>query len=357
MKKLAPEVLADLGLQPDAELTPVHKVSVPKRSVAQGLATAAPVAPTPNLSALLSGNWSFTDLELAPLHKHVPDVLVRYWDPDPRIVLLECKALQSKGLSGKHEWLEEGSSLALDSRESPAFVRLAGQLYDCVLSCEQGEVELLKPAPVRSVQQLADWRPAEPAEVPAPDIHVFLSHCAAESWLVTEATRLASASWSLSRLAAAGLVARLWSPPERQDVEKAMERLLAEQAGPAEAATQWFRVLGSRVQQEAESSASVEADALGERLPELQESVLEEPQAASQRCLQWLHERDNLECVLFLLQRTNAGEQLQERLAELDDLAQRHVSLWSLAEVTEDMRLQAVSWQEPDAWWGQLALA
>jgi hypothetical protein len=239
-------------------------------------------------------------------------------------------------------------------------VRLVGHTYDCVIGCEQGDVELFEPSyPARSTQLtfLADWRPSAPAEVPAPDIHVFISHCAAEPWLVTEATHLASASWPLSRLAAAGLVARLWSPPECQDVEKALERILLKQAGPAKAATQWFRVLGSQVHQEAESSAALEADALGERLPELQESVLEDPQAASQRCLQWLHERDDLECVLFLLQRTNAGELLQARLAELDGLAQRYASLWSHAEVNENERLQAVSWQEPDAWWGQLALA
>lgn len=357
MKKLAEKVLADLGLPSNSELVSVTRVPPPKHFVAQGLA----VVPAPeagmSLAQILSASAIYSQVHLEQLGERVPDAQVKRWDRDPRVVIVEGSFDPLPALSGTYEWLDPGSSLALDSRQAPVFLRWKGRSAEWIIGCEKGEIELLEPSRSAAFHALATSPSAPLPEVPVPDLRSMLGGCKAESWLLGTTERMAQASSPLCRIAAVGLLARLWFPETSEELSAATEQVLSEQGGPAESAACWFLGLDAALRREVEHSAVDEAEELGQQLPELQSSALADPEAATRQCLQWLHGRDDLKSVLFLCQRTNAGESLHEKLEELDRHASTFKALWSWLDVTDDERLRAVSWQEPDAWWGQLAVA
>jgi len=67
-----------------------------------------------------------------------------------------------------------------------------------------------------------------------------------------------------------------------------------------------------------------------------------------------LCERDTLESVWVALKKASAGESLKESLHVLDLQGKSMVPmLGDLLKDVENPRLEAVQWQEPDAWWGQ----
>jgi hypothetical protein len=69
------------------------------------------------------------------------------------------------------------------------------------------------------------------------------------------------------------------------------------------------------------------------------------------------HERDDLESVAFVLGVAGGGTVLREVLDEVDrEVANRLLGYTLLTVLGDDDRLAAVAWQEPDAWWGALAI-
>ncbi|OJT25041.1 hypothetical protein BO221_11705 [Archangium sp. Cb G35] len=360
MKQLTSKVLAELGLELDTELIPVASDLAPNAPVAQGRATASEMPRSGSLADLLRTAPVFNQIQLEGLAERFPGLQLRRWLSDPFIVLLEAGAVRGSKPFGAHEWLDEGASLVLDSRQGPTFVRLEGSTCVCILGCQEGNIELLEastPTSSASLDALEKWRAAPIPDVPRPDIRALTAGGRLQNWLLTESEQMASAAWPLRRLCAAGLVARLWSPEDSQELRESLTRALTGSWGPRKATVDWFRALEQGVHHQVESSAMEEADELSQQLPTLQSHALVDPESATRQCLQWLLDRDDLECALFLLRCIETGKSLEGKLAELDRHASEFESLWATLDVSENERLRAVAWQEPDAWWGQLAVA
>jgi hypothetical protein len=71
----------------------------------------------------------------------------------------------------------------------------------------------------------------------------------------------------------------------------------------------------------------------------------------------WLHRRDDLESVAFVLTRANVDvEVVRNALAAVDREAGLRQEMWAFSEALDDARLSSVSWQEPEAWWATAPL-
>ena len=66
---------------------------------------------------------------------------------------------------------------------------------------------------------------------------------------------------------------------------------------------------------------------------------------------------DDLEAGGALVCREGRAPEVRRALGALDEAAEREHSMWSLLpSLAADARLSDVAWQEPDAWWGALAM-
>lgn len=349
-KKLAPDVLEALGLRPDAELVDVDHARMPEPPRAFGRAE-RDLTSDAHLLELVKKHPSLMPAELPQLHAHMPDVQIHWWNPDPRVALLEFgpdTALRAHGTL-----IDTGERAHLvDTRRGPATVRLVQAQQDLVLAFEEGEVWAGQPRTTGHEEGSSLDAP----EAPAVDVRALVGTWAVAPWLLAEAEQLAAADWSFARAAAVGLLARLWTPVSPAARNDLLRRLREGDGGPSRAACRWFAALEPATRATVARSARSEVDALTERLPELSALAPAEPDEAEALGLSWLRRRDDLESVFFLLKRAGEEHRLAGELAALDARAAKFRSYWALLEPVDDERLRAVSWQEPDAWWGQLAL-
>jgi hypothetical protein len=173
-----------------------------------------------------------------------------------------------------------------------------------------------------------------------------------QGWLIAEARRLAASPSLVSCAAAAGLVGRLWSPPEAARVRDAVMPQLLAGDGPRARSRTWGRALGEAERAGIEGGGIVRALSLERELRPLRRLVAARLADAGDLALSWLHARDDLACVADVLPECDA---LRGALADLDRAATALLSTWSLVPgLSRDERLRAVSWQDPEAWWGSL---
>ena len=119
-------------------------------------------------------------------------------------------------------------------------------------------------------------------------------------------------------------------------------------------AAAWFNGLGDAMRHSAAQVAVGVADTLQSQLDDLQERVAMDPEVARAEVHAWIRRRDDLECVRFLLHGTRDAAMLNAALEALDHEAGIRQSMFLTYSFTDDDRLGAVSWQEPDAWWSTL---
>lgn len=361
MALLAPEDREALQISPDAELVAVDRNETPARPAALGRGA-------PQAEYSLSHEKLLEALKREPLYTFYPlkaeglfDRIAR-WDVDPRVSVLELLPEAGIGktcLAGGGFWSGK-SSIVLDCRARPAFARFMSKLYDILIHCDNGDVSLFEVKNANSGDEGTppeSWSPEPQPEVPIPNIRAFLGGHEAEAWLLETAERMAHASRPLSRIAAVGLIVRLWSPPSRKAREDVLEALRAGRDSPVDHACRWFQQLPSQIHANIERTAIHESGALEERLPELEQVALKDPELASKLGVSWLHRRDDLECVVVIMACAKAGASLREELTTLDSCAAQYQTLWQWFELEDDERLNAVSWKEPGAWWGQLLLS
>ena len=157
----------------------------------------------------------------------------------------------------------------------------------------------------------------------------------------------------------AGTVARLWSPPDPTAKLEEAKRLILEKKGPRDAAVQWFRGIAADAEllEQIEGVASLTAHTLAQRLEVIEKGLTEEWDEAHGGALAWLHQRDYLESIMFLLNSVGQGEELRAALQALDRNAKPYHSMWALVKgLNKDARLLDVCWQEPENWWGELTI-
>ena len=196
-------------------------------------------------------------------------------------------------------------------------------------------------------------RRAEVPATPVVDTSAWLGEIeACEPWLRDHVTRLAGAPAAVDRVASAGLLARF--AVRSGDVESGERDV----PGLVRA---WARALDPAVIEPIEVAAAARAEALVGELGALQARAIDHPDEVGPLALRILHARDDLASVLYVVDAAREGVVLREgplrsALAAFDRVAAAHLSDFAFAEHLEsDERILALSWREPDAWWGAFA--
>jgi len=246
----------------------------------------------------------------------------------------------------------EGDTLvtSLDSRTGPAAVEIVTEVgQDLVVVAEAGRERLFEIR--REVPALPDWGPLAPRDWShlVVDIDALLDGASCTPWLRHLAGEMAGSPWVLDRVAAAGLLARLWRPVDRAERDETLRSLVAGTTDtPTGRARRWARDLGpadvGEIARVALGDAGRQRDFPGD--PPGQEGLL----AA-------LHQRDDLECIAWVLAEAGQGRDLVASLGDLDLELQRHLAAVAPGPgVATDERLLEVAATEPGAWWGEMAV-
>lgn len=335
---LTPEDGDALSLEPDALLVEVDRDKSTQGEHSQSSKSFSSDGPRDELPRLSMSGESFSPVRLEKLEQYLSGAQLVRWSRDCDVVMLSMKSHVDIVFAGECSWLSQ-ECLLIDARTRPAHAVWSHGEQRCLLRFNRGEVTLFK---------------ATLASIPAPDIDSFLGQAGAQQWLVELARGMAQSQSSFQKAAAAGVLARLWSSPDKTGRLRTREWLSAGHEDPTAAAVRWVQELGHERRELIESLALRELNALERSLDDLIDVALEDPDAANAIGRSWLHRRDDLQSVLFLLRRADAGGALARAVVKLDERADRHQELWRLLELHADERLRAISWQEPDAWWGLL---
>lgn len=213
--------------------------------------------------------------------------------------------------------------------------------FALVLEDGAGALHQLPDVQLPAALQLPDW----------PGAAALAGAWSLPHWLETEIDRLGHSPATLDRLPAAGLLARLWTPVDREERERALKATLSGEATVQRRVKGWLGEVQAWTDIDAAIMARVELHE--ERLDTLPE------QASEALLLEMIRERDDLQSL-------SASVHLAKRPcavaldAALDAVDERWVSHLSLVgaffdPVAMNEQLRAVSSQEPDSWWGELA--
>ncbi len=236
-----------------------------------------------------------------------------------------------------------GELVGFDTRGERVVVRIAGadgRAY--VVDARDGHVDVHVEA---DALDGLDAPAAAPADVGIPDVASWASAAQAEGWLAETAVRLAAGPSAVERAAAAGVLARLWTPPEGGAIAAADH--------PRERVRAWVGALPADTLAALETRAVERAWALVERIADL--DGLPDP-VRDAEVASLVRDRDDLQSVRRALRLGGAGSRLAEALALVDRTAAEHMSaladhLPALDADPDADRWSAVAWQEPDAWW------
>ena len=181
-----------------------------------------------------------------------------------------------------------------------------------------------------------------PDPIPLPDLAQWCAQTGAEPWLAAAVTAKAASPSAIDRLAAVGLLMRLWVAPEDGSAETP-RGLWQAWAGA------WLPDTVAR----AESDAVRHAWLLLERIRE----VGDLPDALAEAAVATIVlDRDDLASARRVLRVAGAGAKLAEALKAVDRAAVMNMSALTghLPDLDDDPdadRWYAVAWQEPGAWW------
>lgn len=354
MIRLEPEILETLGLSGQTRAVVKDTIPAPVGHVGHGYASAALSDTLEGLvSTGVSGRPVFQSLDLPFVGTRVPEATVSRWQHDPALILIEMKG--GEAIGGNHAFAPEPGILYLDSRHQKAFARLIGGRGQLVIGADRGAVsafEVIEPLSPAMERLLAGGEPVS-LHIELPGLEAWVGET--EGWLSDIYTQLSASETPLSRLAAAGLVARLWSPPRGSDMKALIAQSLAGD-GPAAKIGKWARDLGQPLLERAMRLAVVRADILREELTPLSDSIADDPDGATADARHWLVCRDNLQSVRAVLSLAIDTTELDRAIELLDREATLHHSMWSaVGDLGEEERLSAVAWQEPEHWWGALS--
>ena len=195
------------------------------------------------------------------------------------------------------------------------------------------------------------WSPVSTdLPIPPPTLATLLGGHPCAEWLRERHDALARSPAMVERVAAVGLVARLWEPEDR-----ALEAAILDGTVdyPSTVAVWWLRAIDPETRSTLEALAYQRAASLRDAFFAMVDAD-EDPTEADLLAL--LYERDALESVRTLLAYVGHGRNLGRELALTDVAA---ITCYSAMPVTAgieaDPLLRAVFLAEPDAWWGGFA--
>jgi len=339
-----------LGIDPAAEPAPLGSDRASDDGVGRGFSN-PPLAPD-ELAALRAQFASLTFVEgfaAAAAHLGAPEATVARADRQRGLYQLDPAGLVVDAVGDAHA---SDGCWYVDARRGRVLVRARGLTGDCLLRFEGDVFEWfdLPTAASPAMRSLAAWSPPATPAVDPPPVDALLGGFDAPAWLTAP---LASAPREdpFAVFAAVGGVGRLWAPRgTATPPAEALARLMADD-DPMARARRWADATSAEVRDAASRLASVEADALADALEALADGDDRRDDA-----LRWLERRDDLASVARLLAPAPDAP-LARALAALDRRATTHASLWRMLSPLRSPRLDAVAWQEPDAWWAAPARA
>ena len=177
------------------------------------------------------------------------------------------------------------------------------------------------------IAEIKKWRPKAPPVLLPPAPSQLTGGLAIEPWLAAAAHDALESDTPLDKVAAVGLMGRLWSPVDRAEAAAARQRSLAG-AGPGQDGRAWWASIPEEDREGLVSTALLRVDDLADALGDLSDSVAEDPEAARPALLRWLHARDDLASIAFLARSSSPGGVLETALERLDETAAGHHSFF-----------------------------
>ena len=211
-----------------------------------------------------------------------------------------------------------------------------------------------KPSPV--VAALLEMAPVELPKLKSPNIDEILEGFSAHDWLKKEAEELAEGGF-IDKLAAVGLLGRIWVPTKKNEREALIEEYKKGQDGPVINNTKkYLETICEKDLFFLEKLAIEAVDTLEDELGELKKLVIDDDPASAKYGLNILLERDNLESVLFCFKIVGLGEKLIRALESFDYAAAIAAVTFREANIPENERLHEVASSDPSAWWSAYLL-
>jgi hypothetical protein len=212
---------------------------------------------------------------------------------------------------------------------------------------ENGDIEFYQKP---HTQMPADLNPAQwQLQVTTPSIEELTGDATCEEWLHTAVESGLCAADAWTQTAAVGLLARFWG------ADNLLQKIQTGWQSPTERVVAWAKTLSSHQLNLLTQTVHAELDALYINFEELHRAVISEaPRAQDIATMIWKR-RDTIESVVFILKAAGPNPAIDVALRGADQNAESQTALFDNLSIEVDEHLSAVSWQEPDAWWGALA--
>lgn len=198
-----------------------------------------------------------------------------------------------------------------------------------------------------SAVALAAFQPVPPPVMPPTNIMEVLGIEKVAPWM-RDVIDEAEASGDAYRVCAAvGTIARLWTPRDGGLHPQSLASLLSDGRNPVTRCRAWFTALPAKVIEHVHAIGSYSADGIHDHCFKIATSGTRDELRAL------IIDRDDAESVSWMLRWTRFGNNLAGYLGSVD----RRLPIESFRRIAPDGfpaddRIGAVSWQEPEAWWG-----
>ena len=238
---------------------------------------------------------------------------------------------------------EEPGTTYIDAQRLPALVART-ESGGLALSATEGGLEcaeLVKPIQLAPLARLD------------PPVTDWMRTCR-DSWLVDQATTKTQSHNSWSRVVAAGMLARLAMPSNAEDARTWMKEFTNGKVDENLAAPRrWVKTLNRQEIRSIEELALAEVDTLHGEIETFASDVDNNVSHWKHGWQELCHRRDDLECVLVLLDESGAVGRLREVLADLDREGEIVRLSVPIASDLGDERARRAALKNPGAWWSR----
>ena len=277
------------------------------------------------------------------------------WQRDSGVFRLQ-DLRESAMVSGTVESTPQGNWI-IDARgEDYSVVRFSADRGEMVLVGYGGGLSCFRTTREETDDELAmrlrEYRPGEDVELEVPGPDELLADVSPANWLIERALVLHSSPALHDRVASVGLAARLGAGTTESPKLVFEELVSGQRRSPTARALDWVRNLDTDVVDVVERQTLELADALESDLADLEGMVAEGGETARTAVRGVLYRRDDLESLAWVLTAADRVAAVRPALEKVDREAASHLSAVDMAREDDDDLLSAVSWQEPNAWWG-----
>jgi len=242
---------------------------------------------------------------------------------------------------------EDPSTTYIDAEKLPGIVARTEAAGIALSATESGLefAELVKPIELAPLTRL---------EPPVME----WARASGDTWLVEQAMTKTQSHSSWSRVVAAGMLARLAVPSSGSDARSWMQRFADGVVDDSLAAPRrWVRTLSRQETLSVEELALAEVEAVHSAIEEFVIDVDNSVPRWTDVWCELCHRRDDLECVLVLLDESGAADRLRHALRGLD--REGEIVRLSVPPLTAstDERMRRTALKNPGAWWGAMPSA